>query len=213
MKTVTIADYGVGNLQSVARAIEFCGATPVVTSDSRVIAKADRFLLPGVGAFQDGMKGLSETGVLDGILEFAQTGRPFLGICLGMQMLMDSSLEFGHNDGLGLIHGTCVSIPTTSTEGVRVKVPHIGWSELAKSPESPSWSQTIFADVNLGEEVYFVHSWMVQPIHSASVLAVTQYGGHQITAALQENQYIGCQFHPEKSGPTGLKIISSFLKM
>lgn len=211
MKPVTIADYGVGNLQSVARAIEFCGGTACVTSDPQLIARAERLLLPGVGAFGDGMKGLQTTGILEGLFEFAATERPFLGICLGMQMLMQSSDEFGHQKGLGFIEGDCIPVPRQSENGAILKIPHMGWNELLPPHPNRSWDSTPFENVQSGEEAYFVHSWMVNPRRPEVVIAVTDYGGHRIPAAINDKQFWGCQFHPEKSGRTGLKIISSFI--
>ncbi len=211
MKSVTIADYGVGNLSSVARAIEHCGATAKITSDPKEIALAERFILPGVGAFGDGMAGLSSSGIKESIFEFAQTGRPLLGICLGMQMLMDSSEEFGFHQGLGLIKGTCKPINATALNGEHLKVPHIGWNELIKPAPTSNWEKTVFKFIEPGEEAYFVHSWMVEPNDPSVLLSVAEYGGHMITAAIHKDQFTGCQFHPEKSGPTGLKIIKAFI--
>lgn len=211
MKSVTIADYGVGNLSSVARAVEQIGAIAKISSDPKEIKNAERFILPGVGAFGDGMAGLTSSGIKESIFEFAKTERPFLGICLGMQMLMESSDEFGIHEGLKLIEGTCKPISSVSQSGAPLKVPHIGWNELLPPDEQSNWRDSIFKDIQPGEEAYFVHSWMVTPKDKNVLLSVVEYGGHMITAAIRKDQFTGCQFHPEKSGPTGLKIIKAFL--
>jgi glutamine amidotransferase len=212
MKSVVIADYGVGNLRSVARAVEFSGATAIVSSNPKTIESAERFILPGVGAFGDGMLGIKTSGLIESIYEFARTERPFLGICLGMQMLVDTSNEFGKQVGLGLIAGDCVPIPATDVDGIAHKVPHIGWNELILPHDHSTWRNSIFKDVVPGEEVYFVHSWMVQPKHDETILALTEYGGRMVTAAIRQDQFTGCQFHPEKSGPAGIKILKTFIE-
>ena len=130
--SVTVIDYGSGNLLSVTRAFERCGATTIVTQDPAVIANAERLVLPGVGAFADGMQGLREHGLIDPILRYASSGRPLLGICLGMQMLATASVEFGEHEGLGLIAGRVVPLPTRSIKGSVLKIPHVGWSPLVR---------------------------------------------------------------------------------
>jgi len=206
---VTIIDYGVGNIFSVCRAFEHCGAEVRLCDSEREILQAERLVLPGVGAFADGMAGLRSRNLIEPINQFAGTGRPFLGICLGMQMLMESSEEFGLQQGLGLIPGKVVAIPSTGDNGVPHKIPHIGWNELLISETNRVG--TIFDNTSSGSAVYFVHSFHVVPKFSQSRLADCDYNGRMICAAVRSDSIYGCQFHPEKSGEIGLTIIKSFL--
>ena len=158
MSEVTVIDYGVGNLLSVSRALEHCGACVTITSDPAVILNSARVVLPGVGAFADGMAALQVKGLDAVVRQVAATGTPLLGICLGMQMLMDESEEFGATPGLGLIPGRVVKIPATATTGAQHKIPHIGWSDLVLPAQRDSWQSGLLTDVEPGEAVYFVHS-------------------------------------------------------
>ncbi len=208
---VTVIDYGVGNLMSVGRAIEYCGAEIAVTDDPRKIAEAERLILPGVGAFADGMAGLRERGLVDVIREYATSGRPFMGICLGMQMMMDQSEEFGLHEGLGLIPGHVSAIPDTTLQGAPHKIPHIGWNELCLPQGRENWDGGMMEGLPHPSTVYFVHSYAVIPQNSEHVLAVSYYNGRQVTAAIQSGAVCGCQFHPEKSGKAGLHILQKWL--
>lgn len=209
---VTIIDYGVGNIFSVCRAFEHCGAEVLLTDCIKDIQTAERLVLPGVGAFVDGMAGLRSRNLIEPIKQYAATGRPFLGICLGMQMLLDSSEEFGLHEGLGLISGKVKAIPSTGVDGKPHKIPHIGWNELLVS-ENARWSSTIFENVSPGSSVYFVHSFEVVPQLQVTRLADSNYNGRVICAAVRSGSVFGCQFHPEKSGVVGLEIINSFLNL
>ncbi|KAF0220673.1 MAG: hypothetical protein FD174_997 [Geobacteraceae bacterium] len=195
---------------SVARAFEHCGASIELTDDPRKVEEADYLVLPGVGAFADGMAGLAERGLIDSIKAFADKERPFLGICLGMQMMLDESEEFGANDGLGLIPGKVVAIPSTGSDGTPHKIPHIGWNEIT-APECTSWGNTILHDTLDRTPFYFVHSFSAVPEYQHHRLADCLYNGALISAAIRNNNMYGCQFHPEKSGKAGLQIIQSFL--
>lgn len=210
---VTVIDYGVGNLLSVCRAIEKCGSTPVLTSSPQAIASAERLILPGVGAFKDGMRGLQELDLVAPIRQYCVDNRPFLGICLGMQMMMDSSEEFGHHEGLGVVAGTVSAIPAASG-GVSRKIPHIGWNALRPCHAESGWEQTILAGLVPGaDSAYFVHSYSVTtdlPEHS---LADCNHDNFRITAVIRSGKLYGCQFHPEKSGKSGLKIIDNFCQI
>jgi glutamine amidotransferase len=211
MPGVTVIDYGRGNLLSVARAFEYCGAEVLMTSDPEKVAKAERLVLPGVGAFADGMAALRDLGLVEPIRTFAATGRPFLGICLGMQMMLDRSDEFGSHAGLGLIPGHVVAIPATRADGLPHKIPHIGWNRLQKPLPGTGWEDTILAGLCPGVDVYFVHSFTAVPQCAENSLADCDYHGRPISAVIQSGSLYGCQFHPEKSGPAGLRILQSFL--
>lgn len=212
MRTVTVVDYGMGNLLSVTRAFEHCGATVLVTDDASKILAADYLILPGVGAFADGMKGLSSRGLVDPLKEFAAKGRPFLGICLGMQMMLDESEEFGASSGLSLIAGKVKAIPSVGADGLQHKIPHIGWNQISP-PESISWDGTILGRTANRTSFYFVHSFAAQPDNPAHRLADCYYNGIKVSAVINNLNLYGCQFHPEKSGRDGLNVLKCFLEM
>ena len=207
---VTLVDYGIGNVYSVQRALEACGAEVLLSGSPGVIETSDRLVLPGVGAFADGMAGLRERGLIHSIVQYAATGRPLLGICLGMQMLTTVSQEFGKHSGLDLIPGSVLPLPTTDVNGLPMKVPHTGWTALLQ-PAGTSWLDTPLENTEESESVYVVHSFAVNPRDQSHRLADCLYGGHRICAAIRRNRIFGCQFHPEKSGPSGLRIMSRFL--
>jgi glutamine amidotransferase len=212
MIDVTVIDYGVGNLLSVSRALAHCGARVTITADTALILAADRVVLPGVGSYADGMAALQAQGLVSVVRQVAESGTPLLGICLGMQMLLDESEEFTVTPGLGLIPGRVVKIPAMTTKGEPHKIPHIGWNELVLPAQRNSWQSDLLADVELGEAVYFVHSFMAEPASPAHRLADCHYGGIRISAAIKRDNVMGCQFHPEKSGEVGLRVLKSFLK-
>ncbi len=212
MTKITLVDYGIGNILSVQRAFEYCGAQVILSDNPQDIINSDYLVLPGVGAFADGMKGLAERGLIEAILDFASKERPFLGICLGMQMMLGRSEEFGIHEGLGLIPGSVVRIPDQDVHGVRHKIPHIGWNSLELPDKKENWGGTILEGIEAGEAVYFVHSFTAVPVNLCNRLADTYYNGQIISAAVQSGYLYGCQFHPEKSGVTGLKIINNFMK-
>lgn len=209
---VTVVDYGIGNLYSVQRAFESCGAQVSFASDAAGIDEATRVVLPGVGAFADGMQGLRDRGLIEPLRRVAGSGRPMIAICLGMQMLASLSEEFGEHDGLGIIPGKVVSIPDKDSTGKPLKIPHIGWNALA-APAGGDWRGSVFKDTTPGTAVYLVHSYHVVPDDRAHLLATCEYGGHAITAAIRSGNIYGCQFHPEKSGREGLRILESFLRI
>lgn len=213
-KKVVIVDYGLGNLHSVDKALRHEGGDVVISSDADVVAAADRLVLPGVGAFGDGMRELTERKLIEPLRAFVKTGRPFLGICLGMQLLLDESEEFGRREGLGIVPGKVVAIPRGHAEGPRMKIPHIGWNEIAPPP-GKTWEGTLLADVPFGvggrTSMYFVHSFAAVP-NEEFRLADAMYGGFRVSAAIRKDNVTGCQFHPEKSGPVGLRIVNRFLR-
>lgn len=208
---VAVIDYGMGNLLSVCRGLEHCGATVTVTSDPHTILAASRVILPGVGAFTDGMTELRRLGLDEVVKKIASNGTPLLGICLGMQMLLDESEEFITTAGLGLISGRVIPVPAMTSDGVPQKVPHIGWNSLILSPGREGWNTTILQEINQGEAVYFVHSFMASPANTNHRLAECLYGGVLVSAVINRDNVYGCQFHPEKSGEVGLKFLKSFL--
>jgi len=208
--SVAVIDYGVGNLLSVQRALEYVGARVVCTSDPVEILAASRVVLPGVGSFSNGMHALKQLGLVSVIHDVALRGTPLLGVCLGMQLLLEESEEFGITSGLGLIPGRVIPVPTETQFGRLQKVPHIGWSALHQPAGSTGWGGTLLGDNLPGESAYFVHSYMAVPSNPANRLAECRYGGHLISAAIERNLITGCQFHPEKSGNVGLKILRRF---
>lgn len=208
--SVSIVDYDCGNIFSVSKAIEHCGGNVTLAETADAVASADRLILPGVGAFGSALGALRERGLAEAICNFAASGKPFLGICVGMQAMLDYSEEFGRHEGLGLIGGHVAMIPRTTADGAPHVIPHIGWSELRKA-EHP-WQGTLLQDSEAGDCAYFVHSFSAWPENTADVLATCSYNGHNITAAIARDNMTGMQFHPEKSGDVGLTILKRFLK-
>lgn len=209
---ITVLDYGLSNLLSVQRAFEHLGAQVTVTSDPAQVLAAEALVLPGVGAFRDGMAGLNKLGLAAPLRQKAAAGTPVLGICLGMQMLFDESEEFGLHKGLGLIPGRVVKIPDTDTEGAPLRVPQVGWNSLLPQNGAADFSGTLLADVQPEQEVYFVHGYEAKPALAEDFVAGTLYGGRTICAAARHGSVFGCQFHPEKSGRVGLSILSRFMQ-
>jgi len=213
VKKVTVIDYGMGNLFSVARAIEYCGAEVVLAQSPTDIREAERLILPGVGAFESGMSELRSRYLVDSIQEYCARGRPMLGICLGMQMLFDVGEEFGLHQGLKLLPGKVVMIPTIDEEGRSRRIPHIGWSHLMPQVGCKDWDQTLLDGIEPMKSVYFVHSFMAVPNDLQNRIANCNYDGVSIASVVQRENVHGCQFHPEKSGDVGLKILQNFLKI
>lgn len=201
---IAVVDYGVGNLFSLSSSLKAVGYDTVVTGDKQTIKKADKIILPGVGAFADAVAKLRRNGLDTVIIDEAKNGKPLLGICLGMQMLFDKSYENGEYCGLGLIKGKVVSM--NGTIPGNLKIPHIGWNALHFKQQTP-----LFRHIEDGDFVYFVHSYYAADCDDA-VLATTEYG-KEITAAVADKNVFGCQFHPEKSGTVGLNILKAFCEM
>ena len=208
---VAVIDYGMGNLLSVRRGLERCGASAIVTADPDAILSASRVVLPGVGAFADGMAELRRQGLDAVVQEVAAKGTPLLGICLGMQMLLDESEEFITTLGLGLISGRVVQVPAMTAAGRPQKIPHIGWSTLVLPQGRESWDGTLLQEVKSEEAVYFAHSFMASPADRDHCIADCHYGGVTVSAAIRRDNIHGFQFHPEKSGEVGLRILKRFL--
>ncbi len=201
---VAIIDYGVGNLFSLQSSFAAIGAEATVTADKEVLEKADCIILPGVGAFEDAAKKLRSTGLDQTLKELAAKGKPLMGICLGMQLLFEKSYEYGCHEGLGLLKGSIR--PIRDVIPADYKIPHIGWNGLIMKKESPLMKYT-----RQGDCVYFVHSYYAADCDSA-VIATAEYGA-ELTAAVADGNVLGCQFHPEKSGEVGLKILKAFVEM
>lgn len=200
---IAVIDYDAGNVQNVLNALKRIGAEAVLTKDPEVIRSADRAILPGVGAFGAAMSRLTELGLVPVIREFAESGKPLLGICLGLQLFFDSSEEAPGVRGLSLVPGKIVKIPDTPG----LKIPHIGWNDLTIRPES-----RLFAGIPDHSYVYFVHSYYLKAEHEDDVAASTEYGAH-IHAAVEHGKLVACQFHPEKSGDVGLAILKNFTEL
>lgn len=215
MKKVTIIDYGCGNILSVQRAFEYCGSETIISTHPKDVANADFLVLPGVGAFENGMNGLIERELDVAIKSFIEKERPFLGICLGMQMMLTQSHEFGINQGLDIIEGQVIQIENTDIGDVPHKIPHIGWNKLylPKTGEAGLWKDTVLDDILIQSDVYFVHSFTAQTANNQHRLADTYYGGRLVSAIIKKDYNYGCQFHPEKSGQVGLKILKNFLEL
>lgn len=202
---IVIVDYGMGNLRSVQKGFEKVGFEARVTDDPAVVARADRLVLPGVGAFRDCMDQLTSGGFVEPILRHVESGRPFLGICLGLQLLFTESEEFGHHKGLNIIPGRVVRFPgDMRCRSEVLKVPHMGWNQIDIRRPAP-----IFNGIENGESVYFVHSYYVVPEDDSVVAATTDYGRTFCTAIWRDN-LMATQFHPEKSQRVGLKILKNF---
>ena len=213
MAEVTVIESKIANLGSLVRAFETIGVTVEVSKDPRVICKARRLVLPGVGAFAAGMDELKKNELNFVLGDVVAKGTPLLGICLGMQLLLDSSEENGVTRGLGLIQGKVIKIPSVNTFGVRErKVPHIGWSAIFPSSKKQGWECSSFSTTDSGDFFYFVHSYRVSLANPKDSSAECDYSGVAITAALSKNNITGLQFHPERSGPKGLEILRAFAR-
>lgn len=212
-KQVTVVDYGLGNLFSVRRAFESQGAEVTFANKPDEILQSERLVLPGVGAFNKGMNGLTSLELAEPIREYAAQGKPFLGICLGMQMMFERSLEFGRFEGLGLIKGEVRKIMNEDSNSRTLKIPHIGWNSLLPNDDGRTWECSILSGLDRGTSAYFLHSYSAFVVDPSAVLAYAVYGGHKIVAVVGIGKVYGCQFHPERSGPAGLKMINNFLEL
>ena len=198
---IAIVDYGVGNLFSVCRSLKKIGAEAEITGDEAAIRRADKILLPGVGAFGDAIQKLRQTGLDRVLLDEAGRGKDILGICLGMQLLFEKSYEYGEHEGLGLLRGEIVGMEGRLPAGL--KIPHIGWNGLRFRKDSH-----LLAGIREGDCVYFVHSYYA--VHCEASLVATAEYGEDVTAIVQKDNVMGCQFHPEKSGSVGLSVLKAF---
>lgn len=205
MKEISVVDYGVGNLFSVAHALEECGVNVKFVTKPEDILSAEKLILPGVGAFGDCIGEIRKRGIDEAIVEYAKSGKLLLGICVGMQVMLTKSFEFGEHAGLDLIPGTVEKISTSKTNGDSHKVPYVGWSKLQIAADSVQF------DKIRDEWCYFVHSYMAKPNNPNDTKAHYDYNGHKITAIIAKENIIGCQFHPEKSGVVGLNFLKNII--
>lgn len=213
MSKIVVIDYGMGNTLSVCRALEHVGANEVILSDKiEDLESADALVLPGVGAFGDGMAELHKRNLVETIQNEVDDGTPLLGICLGAQMLVDSSDEFGNHNGLGLIAGKVKAVPDLDYYGEDLKIPHMGWANL-KNIRIGKFDNPLLTHIEPESAVYFVHSFQIQTDDVDDLTATCQYGGNQLTAMISHDNIYGCQFHPEKSGPIGLTILQDFVEL
>ncbi len=215
---ITMIDYGASNIRSAQKAFEFIGATVELTEDPEVVRRADKLVLPGVGAFGSGMAGLNRRDLPAAIHEAVQRGVPFLGICVGMQLMFSEGHEMGVHRGLDLLAGKVVRFPeklsmvnspirNPKSEIRNLKIPHMGWNQL-----EPAWANPLLEGVTMGDYAYFVHSYYCDPDDATAVLAWTDYGLPFASVVAQDNLY-GLQFHPEKSQSVGLRILQNFVEM
>ena len=212
---VAVVNMGLGNLFSIGQACRYVGLRSLVTADKDRILEAEAVILPGVGAFGTAMQRLRALDLVSPLRDKALSGAPFLGICLGFQLMMEQSLEFGRHQGLGLWPGRVLPLPRRSTGGERLKVPRVGWSPIHPPPggKGPAWTEGLLAGVPPGEYMYFVHSYYVEPAGGLRAQALTEYGGHRYCAFLAQDRLMGCQFHPERSGPAGLRLYHNLARL
>jgi glutamine amidotransferase len=202
---IAVIDYGMGNLRSVQKALEKTGHAALVTSSPQAIGDAGALVLPGVGAFKDCIRSLEKLNLIDPIVQSVKSGKPFLGICLGLQVLFTESEEFGTTPGLNLIPGKVVRFAQDDTPGAeRLKIPHMGWNTVSLRGQAPA-----FSGIEDGSFFYFVHSYYVVP-EDPSVIAATTGYGMEFTSSIQKDNIVACQFHPEKSQGVGLRLLQNF---
>ncbi len=211
-KNVVIVDYGHGNLYSINQACIQVGYKPIISSSQSEIANADKLILPGVGAFKVAMVELMNKNLIEPIFEFVQKGNYLMGVCLGMQLLFESSEEFGYNKGLGLVNGTVERFPSVVNDK-KIRVPHIGWNNIQKYSKQNNWNSTPLANISEQDYLYFIHSYYAKPDDLNNILSISQYQEFEFCTSVQKENVFGFQFHPEKSAEQGLSIYKNFLKL
>ncbi|MSU55763.1 MAG: imidazole glycerol phosphate synthase subunit HisH [Candidatus Taylorbacteria bacterium] len=205
---ITIVDYGVGNLQSLKKAFAHLGFDAIISEDAEEIRVSDAVILPGVGSFEAGMRGLKLRNLTEAVQHVAVHNRPMLGICLGAQLMLEQGHEFGVFDGLGIIEGEVVRF---DADAVKEKIPEVGWNEVYPGTET-SWEGSILVP---GEKprMYFTHSYIFKPSRKENILGLSSYGGTEFCSVIRKGNIYGCQFHPEKSGEAGLQLIRNFTQL
>lgn len=210
-KMVAIVNFGMGNLFSVKHACLHVGLSPVIVDSPKEILQASAVILPGVGAFGEAMQNLKKANLISPLKEVIAMGKPFMGICLGMQLLMTESSEFGYHQGLNVIEGKVISLRESLGTEKGFKVPHVGWNKM--EGKADHFGKNLWlADIKSGDYMYFVHSFSVVPKDAKIVLSTTPYGPSRFCSSLQTNNIFACQFHPERSGQKGLKIYFNFAR-
>lgn len=206
-RKIVIVDYGVGNLYSLKKAVDKFCRNVIISDESEVISLSDAIILPGVGSFQAGINGLKIRNLTKTLKNFAKQNKPILGICLGAQLLLSKGYEFGTFNGLNIVPGK-----VTKFTKLKEKIPHIGWNGILP-PFNNAWKKTILSSVKKNSDLYFVHSYILQPEKEGDILSLTKYGNRTFCSAIKRKNIYGCQFHPEKSGKVGLKIIENFVNL
>lgn len=206
---ITIIDYQISNLFSVKNACEYLGLEATISSEKNDLLKSDAAILPGVGAFGNAMDNLKKLDLVGPIKDFIASGKPFMGICLGLQLLFSESEEFSRNEGLNIIPGKVKRFPDRNTDGAVVKIPQIGWNQI-REPETGKWEHSPLQGLKHNEFMYFVHSYFVAPTEKDVILSVTDYSGIEYCSSLLLRNVFAAQFHPEKSGIEGMKIYSTW---
>jgi len=210
---VAIINFGMGNLFSIQNACQVAGLNPHITSDKDEILSADGVILPGVGAFGNAMTALKKLGLIDVIHQSISSQKPFMGICLGMQLLMSESHEFGRHEGLSIFKGTVKPLNDAfGKDDKKLKVPHVGWNRIYHQEKIKGWEESMLAGVGQEEFMYFVHSFFVEPENPEIILSFTQYGGFEFCSSISFKNIFACQFHPEKSADKGLQIYKNWAK-
>lgn len=204
---VVIIDYDIGNVRSILNAFERIGVLPILSRDKNEILNSDGVVLPGVGAFSHGMENLHKYLLVETIKEYVKSNKPLLGICLGMQMLLDESEEFGKTKGMGLIPGKVIKMPTRDHQNE--KLPHVSWNEIKQI--NNNWDDTILKCISDKSDMYFVHSYIAVPNDDDHILSLTEFSDYEFCSSIKNRNIYGCQFHPEKSAKNGLKIIENFV--
>lgn len=209
-KKIIIVDYGLGNLFSINEACKYLGYSTVISSDPKKILGASNLILPGIGSFEVAMKQLNKLELIETITDYVKTGKPIMGVCLGMQLLFEKSTEFGLHKGLGFIKGQVIRFPDVINNN-NIRIPHTGWNKIYK--REIDWNNTPLENTNNESYMYFIHSFYAQPYLKENILTYTTYSGFEFCSSVKKDNIIGFQFHPEKSGKDGLLIYDNFLKM
>lgn len=208
-KKVVIVDYGLGNLFSINQACKHFGYSTILSSNPIEILGASNLILPGVGSFEIAIKQLKQLDLTNTLNKYVQTGKPMLGVCLGMQLLFDESSEFGTHEGLGYIKGKVLKLPQFVND-TKIRIPHIGWNKIYKN--GVAWKDTPLENLSDESLMYFVHSYYASPVNKENILTTSIYSDFSFCSSVRKDNIYGCQFHPEKSGQSGLEIYNSFLK-